>query len=1599
VNSGTECIVDNESYCTIATGNSYCTFDFPGEIPAPLPSDTNFRVELGPSAVTVSNDVPTYLVDDGSARCGAADAGCTAMGVPEYNLTRTEVQGFTENYYIDDPDTYGETLCKADALFCEEWSTPEDGNYYFKDPGKKTCEYQEGITLDGSSYSGWFRQGTNEPCYWDDSNGNNTFEILTDNAYLIGGSEFGVWNNGDDEYEGWTATCPASADQCTAFADPTDTQDGEMPNGTVYSFLNDEKMEESNLPEAERCDGSVSRKEGCVLFHNRNIPELRYSASASYMASKHADYLFGDTRFSRQDPISCEADRIVMDREVVNGRPVEKVNTAATWPDGEIVLPNNNNSSINLCAQRCVYQTSGDTTLEIPNTDVDVFQNQGGGALYATGSCVFDSDCSNYEGSDGDMYSGDCRQPAPQVSLFETENDTNQVVKVNRDRECAEWLACKSEVPAYDQRTGEWVNKCDAIGLCTDYNREGDSTRCTAWSESEEEVLTRARYANRDVSWTGLEYSGYSIPNQLPVDQLEEVDLKQEDADDPDVRLANVVGVCNSNELDRGETCAVGYCQDNSGISCNSDTNCPGSDVCVTSICKEPTSEPCSTNSDCDTQNGFTCNLGVGLCERVATDGGGDPVTCETGSDCNIGAGEECRLAERTKVGSCINNKCVQNIAGNRVSVASNDGGLQNVEDKACRGYPEAAAPYASDEDTGIVESWRYVVEGGNPNSIDDDSWANTASVDGVNTASAKPESLVQRYQNVNTCGLEAGGDPSDCVCSYEKIEYGGGDFGGTMTKYYELEAEIPQESICVGGEFAGRFCNGDDECGDNGECRTPDRRDTALGWEGFCLERDDSINLFNNTSKKPCLTWYPVDQLSGSTDLYAKYTEAGYEPQDTYYCSQVEGFYDLKTSGKNGGDGSSCTGSAVENQTDDKCIDHVVCPPGYFSIFSKDGCGNDCQFRCVPKLSRHSGLNLDGDPVNSDLVGQKCLTPTTQSVQGRPKADSYENREPQGRSSGASFFTDYGYLQDYYEFSGSNWDDAKEYYSDCVVRGLTESEVVDFVDTYPYDDFTNISPGSSTVNDCEARNGEQKPAYCNRYIPVEAYLGCSTLTQVSSDRLIDGRYNAAWTNRVWGQLDTLYSILTEPSKFQYQQDNYTPPFAISEDLTTFENKTADDPRPQRVAYCVDSNGRIVKGTDCPQNFSDSNESTPAYSYMDGEIKPASQTSNRCINKDANGVGVCERAPSPSDEEQCEYDYQCPEASGPLFTAIEKKGEAYQRLRQIFAGKVKEYKWNVEFLFSGVYQDADLGGRNSSELENQWTEQQDDRYGYTECPGEFCGVEVTNNAGERVEWNQTPIGDTDDDSFAEGVDPEVPQIWSVGSCEGTRCREGAEGSFSVDNKDEGNITGSEEKYVTLRFFAAANENQMPIRNIVADWGDGVGGVRPDTWGPDQWPSDPVGSMTNDNFYRNHRGYIGDTSQCEANNDTFAGSGRACDETYISLTNHYVCDEGLLNTYPSCQVDDETGKLLNAPCTGGDVAGAGGACVFQPRVSVKDNWGWCTGTCPGGVDETDECYDGNQFTGDNLNECNWDCPGGPTCQRGAAGSDPWIYYDGYIIIEP
>ena len=219
------------------------------------------------------------------------------------------------------------------------------------------------------------------------------------------------------------------------------------------------------------------------------------------------------------------------------------------------------------------------------------------------------------------------------------------------------------------------------------------------------------------------------------------------------------------------------------------------------------------------------------------------------------------------------------------------------------------------------------------------------------------------------------------------------------------------------------------------------------------------------------------------------------------------------------------------------------------------------------------------------------------------------------------------------------------------------------------------------------------------------------------------------------------------------------------------------------------------------------------------------------------------------------------------------------------------------------------------------------------------------------------------------------------------------------------ILGNEgQKHVAVKFFGYADSDQMPIRNVIVDWGDALRGEgdSSDTW-PINEAQSQTGSNSNGNFYKNHRGLVDksgneSTTYCDEE-DEWGHTSQACDPSYFNFENDYLCSQDILDNLPQCILDEE--RLLNAPCTSGDLSSiASNACVFQPRVFIKDNWGWCTGYCDSNPDdETTECY---------KKECDpTNCPSEGTSSAcvdyelvyGDVIVNPWINFDGYIVVEP
>ncbi|MCD6470983.1 hypothetical protein J7K86_00400, partial [bacterium] len=105
----------------------------------------------------------------------------------------------------------------------------------------------------------------------------------------------------------------------------------------------------------------------------------------------------------------------------------------------------------------------------------------------------------------------------------QTSNDTNLILKVQRDRICGQWLSCISSHSVWDKQLGKYEEVCDAYMRCDKLTGSGSGARCTHFINEPDEILDEKKYKERDISWSGMDYSGLSISNMLPVEKMEPI--------------------------------------------------------------------------------------------------------------------------------------------------------------------------------------------------------------------------------------------------------------------------------------------------------------------------------------------------------------------------------------------------------------------------------------------------------------------------------------------------------------------------------------------------------------------------------------------------------------------------------------------------------------------------------------------------------------------------------------------------------------------------------------------------------------------------------------------------------------------------------------------------------------------------------------------------------------------------------------------------------------------------------------------------------------------------------------------------------------------
>jgi hypothetical protein len=828
-----------------------------------------------PDLISVLPDRTVYLVDDEKFSCDSTQAGCTEVGsaigsVCKLNGPCAPLQGATtcqcwastevcapgqeckiENQFkcsvaagktsceyalpdkepypllsyanknlILDPARYSSQVCTSDAVGCDEWRSSSKNApslSYFKNPDGRYCEYRENVSQGTGVIAGYFIQGTDQPC---------------DPTYLVNGNYYGVRKTSDPNYHGFVGSCSSDQNGCTEYIDPADWRVVKQISKTEalteperYYYIKDQNIDYGS------CSNQVSQKDGCVLLNDTSDQNLYYNANGTYSDSAGKNYglVAAKPGVCQYALGSCEGgvdpsftSRLApgyLMRSLHPGQGFEFLREPMTQYNATYFKDGLTRGELDQLCNKWNPSKTGEAV-----------------SIYYDGSgCYSDKDC----GRDGLV--GYCRLD---------KKDSNSVIKVARDRVCGAWYSCKSSTPQWDPRINSFRETCDEIGLCdetaiaTNSSPSVDVTSCKHWVSGESpNILSEQIYRERDVSWTGLDYSGYAVPHMFPMNALSQASI--------------------------GRYCAW------SGERCQSDADCP----------HDGKPSPCVSRT------------------ALARDIGGCD---EDGKAC--GASGE---------GVCYSHRCYISAYGNPDMTKLDEPQPlyyfkeQNMLPLSCRAYPESDSPVPSD----VVTDW------------------------GTQDPTL-PYRTKQGFENANRCEKDA----TSCECSYAKTSYGAsqGGKGGTV-KYYGAYDTRSASGVCGGGPYDGMVCNTVNDpggekkkrdgtnlsCSDHdleagetpsGTCLGQSRVDMVQGLQGYCLERDEATPIYaheTSSSLNPsraCLTWLPIDRLSGVPDIFNQYISATYSVTNDYMCLVPQEYKVVHTYGE--GDNAKSVGVQTDDQS-----------------------------------------------------------------------------------------------------------------------------------------------------------------------------------------------------------------------------------------------------------------------------------------------------------------------------------------------------------------------------------------------------------------------------------------------------------------------------------------------------------------------------------------------------------------------------------------------------------------------------------------------------------------------------------------------------------
>jgi len=929
-----------------------------------------------------------YLVNNTNKQCPASQKGCTALGQPELVKVVMGVEDngvyinkpiqtpnrvdnkevFYDYFYkldLDNLQTLPSALCKIDELACEEYATDEGDTYYFKDPLGRLCEYRKGTNSLGQTKDGWWQKKSNLEQF--------DYDVPCETSdYYKDGVEHLARNNDDNIYESFVGLCEDQADLCTAFIDPSDRSDpqGDLKDyfGQTYYYLNDDNIDKSSCSTVDQNNGCIMLNDTSRIDENGNFAYENWNSYYTYYRARQSN---GSSTYIPYAHLST------LENDLYNGnfdcssyeycKPMEICLTQTNLADGT-------DNIVDMCFGQIA--------------DIDAVPST---PLGSSGEHEYV--CAVIDVNNEDEAAKNAYCTAKQL----LQPDSNVIVKVEKDRECASWYACKSKHWVWDSSLNKYIENCDNLGLCTSLSKSYESAECESYivSETNRNLLSLNEpfvfdvtaptdvyesYKNRLKNWYDVDYSGYATPGVIPFQYYTAIDIVNYNyCADSNGNIPNANPTvcesdadCNSSPYLNCE--AVRYCDGDvlrgtctSRDQCNNISDnyvCPiAGDICISS------KTYCENGDECMTDGRWVCQV-VGeeyevVCDRAAlseftnepvlTNPDFAPNKCTASSERVIKTDvipETCHFEYNicSDVEACVEQSFNTPVCSSDEDTECTRASCDDLGPEACPiecklPYPQYRLVNFQSDITGArcsndseCEPWCDVddpdsckcvqglcVQGSFPGE------EFTKSVEPTCRAYPRADSPFPKYlennpmfEAVNFSYIDESGaalrEKNDYGCFYKEVDY-----STTETKYYanaqdyrpnvvdgfctddeSIECSCDPEPASDDPNAPSVYINNSKMCSSNdcegtgdsaGMCSKADKNNITIydGWGGYCLQEDQSINIYNEEDRHPCLIWYPAGNLLGMRDARNIADEAGFEiateygDGDPHFCLEAD--------------------------------------------------------------------------------------------------------------------------------------------------------------------------------------------------------------------------------------------------------------------------------------------------------------------------------------------------------------------------------------------------------------------------------------------------------------------------------------------------------------------------------------------------------------------------------------------------------------------------------------------------------------------------------------------------------------------------------------